>query len=80
MKRTAIALLVALQLSVATAASAAIDEYDDDQSHPLRMVAYVLHPVGYLAEWLFFRPFHYVVAAAGPVFGHTQHGRKNVER
>ena len=76
MKRTAIALLLATQLLAALPAAATIDAYDDDQSHPLRVAAYLINPIGYAMEWLIFRPFHYMVSAAAPVFGHTRHGRK----
>jgi outer membrane protein OmpA-like peptidoglycan-associated protein len=57
-------------------ATAAPDEYDDSQSNPLRIVAYLLHPVGWLAEWTLFRPFHFIVSATEPqeaFFGHYPH-------
>ncbi len=57
-------------------ASAAPDEYDDSQSNPLRIIAYLLHPVGWLAEWTLFRPFHFIVSATEPqeaFFGHYPH-------
>ncbi|MGH7898775.1 MAG: hypothetical protein ACREQQ_12530 [Candidatus Binatia bacterium] len=52
------------------------DEYDDTQSHPLRVAAYLLHPVGYGLEWVVFRPFHWLVSreSTEKVFGHTPHG------
>ena len=56
--------------------SAASDDYDDSQSHPLRVVAYLVHPVGVLAEWIIFRPLHFLVSAAPAteyVFGHKPH-------
>lgn len=51
------------------------DEYDDSQSNPLRILAYLIHPVGYSLEWLVTRPFHEVVAQPDlePVFGHDDH-------
>jgi hypothetical protein len=51
------------------------DEYDDSQSNPLRLLAYIIHPVGYTLEWLVTRPFHEVVAQPDlePVFGHDGH-------
>lgn len=55
---------------------AAPDEYDDSQSHPLRIAAYLLHPVGFITEWVVFRPFHYLVSATEPLeafFGHRPH-------
>lgn len=52
------------------------DEYDDSQSHPLRVVAYMLHPAGVLLEWTIFRPLHFLVSASPEteyVFGHKPH-------
>ncbi len=57
-------------------AVAAPDEYDDSQSNPLRIAAYLLYPVGWLAEWTVFRPFHFLVSATEPqeaFFGHRPH-------
>lgn len=53
----------------------AADEYGDSQSHPLRVAAYLLHPVGYGLEWLIFRPIHWVVSKPSliRVFGHDCH-------
>lgn len=56
--------------------SAAWDEYDDSQSNPFRVAAYLLHPVGFITEWLIFRPFHFLVSASKPqeaFFGHRPH-------
>jgi outer membrane protein OmpA-like peptidoglycan-associated protein len=55
---------------------AAWDEYDDSQSHPLRVVAYLAYPAAFLTEWLVFRPFHFLVSATEPqeaLFGHRPH-------
>ncbi len=51
------------------------DAYDDSQSNPLRIAAYLIHPIGYTLEWLVTRPFHEVVAQPDlePVFGHESH-------
>ena len=52
------------------------DAYDDSQSHPLRVAAYLMHPIGWLAEWTIFRPFHLIVSATEPqeaFFGHRPH-------
>jgi outer membrane protein OmpA-like peptidoglycan-associated protein len=70
-----VALLLASNLSL-KAASAAPDEYDDSQSNPLRVAAYLLYPIGWLAEWTVFRPFHFLVSATEPqeaFFGHRPH-------
>jgi hypothetical protein len=47
--------------------------YSDADSHPLRIVAYALHPLGFAAEWLISRPIHAVVSqpVACPVFGYA---------
>ena len=78
MKRSQIPLIaVALCLTIGVKPGlAAPDEYDDSQSHPLRVVAYLLHPVGWLSEWILYRPFHFLVSATPPqeaFFGHHPH-------
>ena len=76
MKRFAIGFVFAMVLAcTAGPAAAAPDDYDDMQSHPLRVAAYLIYPIGYTAEWLIFRPFHYLVSrpALEPVFGHRPH-------
>lgn len=55
---------------------AAPDQYDDSQSHPLRVAAYLLHPAALLVEWVVFRPLHYLVSATETqetIFGHRSH-------
>ncbi len=49
-------------LAMLTAASpAAAEEYDETYSgHPLRIIGYVLHPVGVILDTLIFRPFHWI--------------------
>jgi hypothetical protein len=67
--------VVALAASIAIAAGpAAADEYDPQSSgHPVRIVAYVLHPVGVVLDTLIFRPAHWLVMhePMKTVFGHT---------
>lgn len=51
--------LVALLLIGATPVAA--DEYESDRSgHPLRILAYVVYPVGFILDTLIFRPFHWL--------------------
>lgn len=55
---------------------AAADEYDDSQSHPLRALAYLIHPFGVLLEWVVARPGHLLVSGTEEleyVFGHKPH-------
>src|SRR5215470_11293445 len=51
------------------------DGYDDSQSHPLRIAAYALNPVGFAVEWLVTRPIHALVSQPelAQVFGHQPH-------
>lgn len=37
--------------------------YRESESHPLRIVAYVLHPIGWAARELFFRPLSYFASS-----------------
>jgi hypothetical protein len=63
MKRWLVAALLALVLACAAApAWAASDTYDNMDSYPLRVAAYFVYPVGFTAEWLIFRPLHYVIS------------------
>jgi hypothetical protein len=41
------------------------DNYDDGVMHPLRLAYYVIHPIGFTAEWLIGRPFQYVISRDG---------------
>ena len=55
------------------ASSATADEYDPSYSaHPLRVVGYVLHPVGVIIDTLIFRPAHWLVQwdFTKKLFGH----------
>ncbi|MCC6763341.1 MAG: hypothetical protein IT293_01640 [Deltaproteobacteria bacterium] len=72
MVAVAAALLGSAQLSFAANGA---DDYDDSQAHPLRLAAYIIHPIGFTLEWLVTRPFHEFVAQPdlAPVFGHTSH-------
>jgi hypothetical protein len=51
------------------------DAYDDSESHPLRLAAYAVNPVGFALEWLFMRPIHFVTSnpQLERVFGHVPH-------
>jgi len=71
--RRACAGLAFCVLALAHAAPARADEYDARRAgHPLRVVAYVVHPVGVALDWLLFRPAHWVVSqpVLSHVFGH----------
>jgi hypothetical protein len=58
-RRSIAALSVAVALALASPAAA--DEYDPTNAgHPLRIVAYVLHPVGVAIDYLIMRPAHWI--------------------
>jgi len=79
MKRVIVAAFFAVSMTLAPMASHAALEYDDTQSHPLRVAAYLLHPVGVAAEWLIFRPLYFVFSSAPTIFGHRAHGETVVD-
>jgi len=68
-------LLCVVSLGLAIAGPAMADEYDAKQAgHPLRIVAYVLHPVGVTLDYLLMRPAHWAVShePLRTFFGHTE--------
>ncbi|MGD0073684.1 MAG: hypothetical protein ABSD31_05025 [Candidatus Binataceae bacterium] len=46
-------------------------EYTDDDSNPLKMIFYILSPVGFALEWTIARPMHYLAteSSLAPAFG-----------
>jgi Spy/CpxP family protein refolding chaperone len=67
--------LVALAASIA-ATPASADTYDPQKAgHPLRIVAYALHPVGVMLDVLLMRPAHWVVTrdSMARLFGHERY-------
>src|SRR5262245_12022332 len=72
-----LALVITLCLTLGPKLSiAATDEYDDSQYNPFRFAAYVAYPVGFVLEWMVFRPFHFIVSSSAPAeafFGHFPH-------
>ena len=74
-KHYLMAVVVAAGLVMVPATGRAHDAYDDTQSHPLRLIAYAVNPIGYGIEWLVMRPIHFVVSQPKleRMFGHTPH-------
>jgi hypothetical protein len=70
-----VGLVVAACLAGASVPAYAHDAYDDSQSHPLRLTAYALNPIGFALEWTVMRPVHFLVSNPGleRVFGHVPH-------
>jgi len=65
------ALMATLVMALASPVSA--NEYDPQRAgHPLRIVAYVIHPVGVAFDYLFMRPAHWLVSQEPfkTAFGH----------
>ena len=75
MRKMMVVVAALLLLTSAVSARAGADAYDDSQSHPLRILAYIIHPVGYTLEWLVTRPIHEFVTQPDlePIFGHEPH-------
>ena len=64
---------LALALALALASPVAADEYDQaNAGHPLRLVAYVLHPIGVMIDYVLLRPAHWLVSSEPmkTIFGH----------
>ena len=82
MKRSIAGLsLVALLALSGSAWAMPDDEYDESQSNPLRVAAYVVHPFGVALEYVIFRPIHWVVSrndTTETIFGHGPHGAEEL--
>lgn len=73
MRHRRIRILAAAIAAVALAGPVAADEYEPQRAgHPMRIAAYVLHPVGVVLDLLIFRPAHWVVShePMTSLFGH----------
>ena len=70
----ACAAVLAASLAFGAAAPAAADDYNPKRAgHPVRIIAYVLHPVGVLLDFILFRPAHWIGShePLRTIFGHT---------
>lgn len=73
MPRRALLAMFVLAAALSAAAPAYAHEYDPQKAgHPLRVLAYVLHPVGVALDYLIFRPAHWVGhhEPISTIFGH----------
>lgn len=75
MRTMLFSVVVAGWLMTMPTAASAHDAYDDSESHPLRLIAYALHPVGFAIEWLAMRPLHFMHSQPQleKIFGHVAH-------
>ncbi len=67
-------LLASLFALLASPGVARADDYDPQHAgHPLRIVAYALHPIGVMVDYLILRPAHWVGShePLRTIFGHT---------
>lgn len=61
MRKSLLALVSILVLAAGTAGPARADDYDPKRAgHPLRIAAYIAHPVGVILDYLIFRPAHWI--------------------
>jgi len=63
----------ALALLPLCASAVRADDYDPQKAgHPVRIIAYALHPVGVVLDLLIFRPAHWIGSLPGvdEFFGH----------
>ena len=63
----------ALALVAVASTGARADDYDPQKAgHPVRVVAYVVHPVGVMLDLLIFRPAHWIgsLPVLDKLFGH----------
>jgi hypothetical protein len=75
--RASIVAGVVAALFLVGASPASADGYDPEYSaHPLRIAAYILHPIGVILDVLIVRPAHYIVMHEPfkTLFGHTGPG------
>jgi len=73
LRRLAVSLVLTLSL-LSAGAPALADDYDPQRTgHPVRVAAYILHPIGVLLDTLIFRPAHWLGSKEGfrKLFGHT---------
>ena len=76
MKQSIVILLFAALGFLWCAPNSFADEYEDGQANPLRMLAYLVNPIGVALEWTIARPLHALAdanKATRYIFGHKLH-------
>ena len=72
-RRVLLAFCVVAATTLATPALA--HRHDPERGgHPLRVAAYLLHPVGYFLDVVLVRPAHWLISrdSLAPIFGHPK--------
>ncbi len=72
-RRVLRSLAAALALVPLVAMGARADDYDPQRAgHPVRILAYVVHPVGVIVDLVLFRPAHWIgsLPVLDELFGH----------
>lgn len=75
-RRWAAALLAGAFVVAGFAPGIAADDYDPQKAgHPVRILAYVVHPVGVVLDLVIFRPAHWIGSLPGldEFFGHERY-------
>ena len=75
-RRGSAALAIGALACAGLSSTAAADDYDPQKAgHPVRIVAYVAHPVGVILDLLIFRPAHWIGSLPGldEFFGHERY-------
>ncbi len=65
-------LIILLSIAL-VGAPAAADRYNEEEAgHPVRIVAYIVHPIGVILDYLILRPGHWLVShePMRTLFGH----------
>lgn len=65
--------VLCLSLALGLASPSAADPYDESNAgHPVRLIAYLLHPVGVVIDYILLRPAHWLVSSEPlkTLFGH----------
>lgn len=72
--RFAAAVALAAALTLASGQAFAHDHRSTESGHPLRMIAYVVHPIGVILDTLILRPIHWLGShePLETLFGHEE--------
>lgn len=74
-KKLFVAMVFAACFAMTSGVASAHDYDRDDDGHPLRIAAYIVHPVGIACEYVISRPIHWLVSQPkwNVIFGHVSY-------